>query len=137
MNAVFDLKDGYTYVGLWHMAWPGLDVLAMGYREGGSDPWTLKIRFRYIRDTKVWGSKDEREVLELRAGKALTRAQFAAQAKVWMQNLIDEVTMKLGITRTFYEFVDTETAADVVTHFERSDHASSKQVIPMGRGGEA
>jgi len=58
----FELKQSHWYRGIWRARLSGDagDVMAMIWRDDTDSIWHLKIRFRYYRDDKFFGSQDER-----------------------------------------------------------------------------
>jgi hypothetical protein len=54
ITPIFDLVEGGYYIAIWYLAGVEQDWLAMLYREPGKEKLTLKVRFRYYRDDKIF-----------------------------------------------------------------------------------
>ena len=65
-----ELKEGWYYGGMWFVgggrapSGDQFDWLACLYKEGPIDDhslkWQMAMRFRYLRDEKIWDSEDEK-----------------------------------------------------------------------------
>lgn len=67
-SAIFEIHQGDYVSHLWRCYTPGGNVESdtiLWKRPGGL--WRLVTRIRYIRDSKVWGSADEKQVIEANA----------------------------------------------------------------------
>jgi len=62
--AIFDIKAGVFYKGLWRAAFPYGDFMAICFLE--ADVWYFRYRFRYFVDKKVWGSEDKRSAYQMK-----------------------------------------------------------------------
>lgn len=63
-DAIFAFDEHTEIDTVYIIDQPHHNTLATIYRQKGDPQWTLKIRFRQLRDDKVWDSKDSKRVLE-------------------------------------------------------------------------
>lgn len=55
-----EIKKANRYVGIWYTSSPGVDFLAVAWREPGDPKLHAMYRFRYYQDRLVFGSRDEK-----------------------------------------------------------------------------
>lgn len=127
---MIEIKEGNYYVGIWFIGGQEKDWMLCLYREG--DEWKIQYRWRYYKDQKAFGSKDEKSWYGFNVSvSSRTEKEMMGKIDVIAKKLAEDMKSPLEIV--MIQSGDIEFVTKVLT---AQPWAHTQQVGDLRQGGK-